>query len=122
MKILILLLSFLFASIINASDAHVVKVEFSLIDSIVERHLSPSFPDFKRFEVLGSGRVFIDGVSNDLIGLYDVASDESIFIEKCIKEAKEKISENGSYTIDGKTRFLPSGYKDSYFLKSVKCY
>jgi hypothetical protein len=116
LKLLVLCIPFSLAS------AHEIKVEFNFVDAVVERRIDIYFPEWNRFEILGTGRVFIDGISNDLLGQYDVSSDESVFSTDCVVKALNSKLSNKILVIEGKTNFLPKGsYKSSFYLSNVIC-
>ena len=106
----------------NKSNAYVIKVEYQFVDAIIERRIDINLPEWNRFEILGIGRVFIDGISNDLLGQIDVSSDEEKFKLECLIKAKSFKKSMNNLTISGTTDFLPKGgYKSLFYLKQVSC-
>lgn len=102
-----------------------IRLEFQFVDAVVTRRMVPGLPAFDFTEILGTARLFQNGVSNDLLGQYDIRADEgneiatSLF-QSCITEATAALNTGKGFVIEGTTHQpLNGGYKTLVFLEEI---
>jgi len=102
------------------------EVQYDFVDAVVVRRMIPGVPQFDRAEILGTAELYKDGVSNALLGQYDVTvdvenSDAKIAFENCLTLAREAMKSNRGLIIRGSSsQPLNGGYKTLVFLETVE--